>query len=316
MIVLLILLACSAVVVAYLIYTNIQRTKQYGKLRDLTDKNYKLKEELDRWNMQVAAATEAFQRLGESINTAKGTLSEVNHSIEVAKVARDSAQELAEKDLQLEAEKRRAEFETQLQAEYEALREKSSAVAYQRLLDNLNDKIEKARQTLKTEQDRQLKMAEQEDFISAHSIELTEQDLQDIDLIRSFAPRLSRKEAFFKLIWTEFYQRPLQALCKILQTEKVTGIYMITSTKTKRMYVGQAIDIAARWKEHVKCGLGIGSTSYLTNKFYHAMHDEGPENFTFEILEVCERDQLNERERHWIEFYNANTFGYNSKVGG
>lgn len=83
------------------------------------------------------------------------------------------------------------------------------------------------------------------------------------------------------------------------------------------MYIGQAVDIAARWKEHVKCALGIGSTSYLTNKFYKAMHNAGPENFTFEVIELCEgKDYLNAREKYWISFYNSNQFGYNSTIGG
>lgn len=157
---------------------------------------------------------------------------------------------------------------------------------------------------------------EKEDFIALHTIGLTEQDQTDIELIRSFAPRLTRKEAFFKLIWTEFYQKPLQSLCKILGSDKVTGIYKITNTKNERMYIGQAIDIGSRWKEHVKCGLGIGTTSYMSNKFYKALHDEGAENFTFEILELCPKDKLNDRERYWIEFYNSSSFGYNTKIGG
>lgn len=127
---------------------------------------------------------------------------------------------------------------------------------------------------------------------------------------------MSRQEAFYKLIWTEFYQKPLQALRKVLNADKVTGIYKITNTKSGRMYIGQAVDIGVRWAEHVKCGLGIGSTSYTSNKFYKAMHDEGPENFTFEVLELCDRSKLSDRERYWIDFYNSTSFGYNTKIGG
>lgn len=128
--------------------------------------------------------------------------------------------------------------------------------------------------------------------------------------------KLTRKDAFYKLIWTEFYQKPLQALCKLLNADKSVGIYKITDTRNQRMYIGQAVDIGTRWKEHVKCGLGIGTTSYLSNKFYTALHNHGAENFTFEILELCSRDKLDERERYWIDFYNAASFGYNTKPGG
>jgi hypothetical protein len=45
------------------------------------------------------------------------------------------------------------------------------------------------------------------------------------------------------------------------------------------------------------------------------MFDEGPENFTFEIIEDCERAKLDEKERYWIEFYRAMEFGYNMRCG-
>lgn len=39
----------------------------------------------------------------------------------------------------------------------------------------------------------------------------------------------------------------------------------------------------------------------------------GVENFTFELLEECERDRLDEREDHWQEVYHAKDFGYSIK---
>lgn len=92
---------------------------------------------------------------------------------------------------------------------------------------------------------------------------------------------MGRQDAINKLIWTEWYQRPLQALRKTLKADKVTGIYMIKEIGTGRMYIGQATNIGERWAEHVKIALGIGSTANKTNKFYVAMHNKGPENFTF-----------------------------------
>lgn len=54
----------------------------------------------------------------------------------------------------------------------------------------------------------------------------------------------------------------------------------------------------------------------MTNKFYKALYEEGPENFTFEILEKIPEGSLGEREFYWIDFYNATSFGYNSQIGG
>lgn len=40
------------------------------------------------------------------------------------------------------------------------------------------------------------------------------------------------------------------------------------------------------------------------------MRAVGPENFTFEIIEECEPEELNEREQYWQNFYKAKEFGY------
>lgn len=235
--------------------------------------------------------------------------------IAIATIEHQAAKELVEKEFELERIRRSESFKQQLREEFENLSANSPKVALEAELQIINMQIEEARQTLLVQQKQAQEAAEQEDFIDYHSISLTLQDQQDIALIREFSPKLTRQEAFNKLIWTEFIQKPIQSLCKILGAEKMRGIYKITNVKNQRMYIGQAVDIATRWKEHCKAGLGIGSTSYLTNKFYKALHNEGIENFTFEILEIGDIN-LNERETYWIDFYNAVSFGYNSKIGG
>jgi len=42
-----------------------------------------------------------------------------------------------------------------------------------------------------------------------------------------------------------------------------------------------------------------------------AFRKYGLENFTFEIIEECSPEKLNERERHWIHFYDSFYNGYN-----
>lgn len=96
-------------------------------------------------------------------------------------------------------------------------------------------------------------------------------------------------------------------------TEIKTGIYKITNLLTGDCYIGQAIDINKRWKEHCKCGLGIDTP--LGNKLYKAMMDYGLQNFAFEILEECPKQQLNEKEKFFIELYQAKDFGYNATGG-
>jgi len=92
-----------------------------------------------------------------------------------------------------------------------------------------------------------------------------------------------------------------------------TGIYKITHIDSKKCYVGQAVNIAERWKQH--CKRGVGAEDWTRNKLYPAMYSLGVENFSFEIIEECERSKLNEREKYWTEFFHAQDFGYSIRSG-
>jgi hypothetical protein len=39
----------------------------------------------------------------------------------------------------------------------------------------------------------------------------------------------------------------------------------------------------------------------------------GVENFSFEIIEECPREKLDEREDYWQEYFKAKEFGYSIK---
>ena len=116
------------------------------------------------------------------------------------------------------------------------------------------------------------------------------------------------------LIWSTYWQKPMTALCNnVLGTSIVTGIYKITNQETGECYIGQAADVAKRWKDHAKCGLGIDTPA--GNKLYKAMQEYGIWNFSWELLEQCERVDLDEKERYYIQLYKSYEFGYNSQRG-
>ena len=43
------------------------------------------------------------------------------------------------------------------------------------------------------------------------------------------------------------------------------------------------------------------------------MSSIGVENFSFEVIEECQRSQLNEREDYWQKYFHAIDFGYSIK---
>lgn len=100
---------------------------------------------------------------------------------------------------------------------------------------------------------------------------------------------------------------------KILGAEKVCGIYKITNQETGECYVGQAKDVRKRWADHCKMMLQIDAPQ--GNKLYAAAEEYGLENFSFELLEECPEEKLNEKERYFISLYSADSLGYNSQKG-
>lgn len=76
------------------------------------------------------------------------------------------------------------------------------------------------------------------------------------------------------------------------------GIYRIVHIATGREYVGQAIDIARRWRDHRnRLDAGTHSSRYLQR----CWHKHGSEAFAFDILELCDPDDLNSAEQAFID---------------
>ena len=89
------------------------------------------------------------------------------------------------------------------------------------------------------------------------------------------------------------------------------GIYKITNKINNKCYIGQSIDINRRWLEH-KNPNNWDRKSIL----YDAFKKYDIENFSFEIIEECAQEELNEKEKYWIQYYNSYYNGYNSTLGG
>ena len=139
-------------------------------------------------------------------------------------------------------------------------------------------------------------------------------DLQDIHSLERIKKSLHKPRILSMLIWQTYWQ-PIakKQFPIILQAKTKTGIYKITNIQTDESYIGQSLDIYKRWSEHCKAGLGIDTP--VGNKLYKAIQSYGLENFTFELLCQCPKEQLDEKERYFISLYQADTFGYNSTIG-
>lgn len=79
--------------------------------------------------------------------------------------------------------------------------------------------------------------------------------------------------------------------------EKYYGfIYITTNNINGKKYIGQKKYLSQKWKTYLGSGIAL-------NK---AIDKYGKDNFTREIIENCiTREELNEREKYWIKFYDA-----------
>lgn len=86
------------------------------------------------------------------------------------------------------------------------------------------------------------------------------------------------------------------------------GIYKITNPIGK-IYIGQSICIEDRFNSYKK-GNNLKNQIKLSRSFIKY----SIESHKFEIVEECELDKLNDRERFWQDFYNVIEKGLNCKL--
>lgn len=177
----------------------------------------------------------------------------------------------------------------------------------QQKLDEMRAKTTAAIEAQKREEEKQLEL-------DKYKILISNLDLLEINKLREIVPYFRNARPIYKIIWESYYRNQTNDLInRVIGANTKMGIYKITNLTNGKGYVGQAVNIANRFKEHIKCGLGIDTPN---NKLYSAMMETGVENFTFEILEECAKDVLNDREIYWINFYHTQDHGYNMTKGG
>ena len=285
-----------------------------------------LDEQTKRENEQIR--TEMIQLKSEYSALIDKTFAQEQHIKNIQKQAEESANAIYEKSFELANEKMSAAAE-KMSAEYEEARRQmeeeylqamgTQSARLSKKLNATNTAIKNAETQLAglaakvtaavAAAKRQEEMETAQDF---YRLNLPSVDIEEITKLREVTVLLRDSEPLNKVIWKVYYEKPYTDLIgRVVGTGVHTGIYKITNIKSQKCYVGQAADIASRWKQHIK--RGIGAEAPTRNKLYPAMLEYGVENFTFEIVEECSRAQLNEREDYWQDYFGAKEFGYSIK---
>ena len=291
-------------------------------LSDLYDQKHDLNQEIDFLNAEKEKAHSAYLILRTESETIKNSIEDLKEQAsQSAKIFEEQAISLAQSNIEQSLEKLGAQYEA---AEQEYLREYQDILAIcaadlQEKLANDNEAIAETKKILneliaKTQS--AVEAAKRAEEIRAaadfYKLQLSEVDLQEIEMLRNVAPYLRDKEPLNKVIWKCYYEKPTTDLIgRVIGSGVHTGIYKITNLTNEMCYIGQAANLADRWKQHIK--RGVGADTPTRNKLYPAMVAFGPESFSFEVIEECDRSLLDEREDYWQDYFKAKEFGYSIK---
>lgn len=90
-------------------------------------------------------------------------------------------------------------------------------------------------------------------------------------------------------------------------------IYIIKNTVNDKVYIGQTTQtIERRWNQHISKSKDLSCNSIL----YKEIRRIGIENFSIHMLEKCYDNELDNKEKYYINKYNSYINGYNSTLGG
>ena len=148
-----------------------------------------------------------------------------------------------------------------------------------------------------------------------YTIQLPEEYRDDIEfLLTAVAAKVQHPDVISKLVWSEYVRPNLDETFKRTEIRPEPGIYKLTNIDTGKCYVGKSTNVKSRIADHFKSSVGIHNIA--DQAVHHAILKEGFWNWTIEVVTYCEKDKLSELEKYYIEFFQANTYGYNRTGGG
>ena len=282
------------------------------KNKNIENINNAVKEEnkeIDNENWLLKQKKEAIEKEIEVRQTTLDNIQNtINNANEVSRKAFENYNDLLEKEYQ----KAEEEYYLQLQNLDEGYDEIQAETLSK--INKLNTELNKLVATRAAAIQAQLKEEEMQNQQEYYSLSIDDIDKREVRVLQSIESELRDPRPIRMIIWTAYYSKKANDLAaRVLGPDEKMGIYKITNKENKLCYIGQAKKIRERWREHMKCGLGIDTPA--NNKLYEAMKKEGLDNFTFELLEECSAENLNEKEAFYINLYNSYHYGYNSNTG-
>jgi hypothetical protein len=92
-----------------------------------------------------------------------------------------------------------------------------------------------------------------------------------------------------------------------------SGIYCILNKINGKRYIGQTYSLRYRKSRHFS---DLKNNRHANNHIQASFNKYGISAFEYKILEYCNLDIIDEREKYWIEYYDVIDNGYNQCDGG
>ena len=148
-----------------------------------------------------------------------------------------------------------------------------------------------------------------------YTIQLPDEYKEDIEfLLTTVAAKVEHPDIISKLVWAEYVKPYLDDTFKRVGVEDKSGIYKITNINSGKAYIGKSTNVKKRLADHFKSSVGIKSIA--DQAVHHAILKEGFWNWAIEVITYCDKEQLNEMEKYYIDFFKTQEFGFNKNSGG
>lgn len=306
-------------------------------------KTYIDKFDLIKYNKDIENAKETYQRLNDNCREREQSIknAEEKYRSVIEEYKRVTAQN--QNDLDNFFTQQRKFRQSELDAEFEQKARKNEetlqlnySIQKQALDDLLADAQEQSQRNLEAIRkneaaaiaDMQLQQQRYEGLLAPlqqyekdkqeklfYTIQVPDEYKQDIDfLLNTVSQSVQHPDIINKLVWAEYVKPYIDETFKRTGIEDKSGIYKITNIDTGKAYIGKSTNIKKRIVDHFKSSIGIKTIA--DQAVHHAILKEGFWNWSIEYIIYCDKDQLNELEKYYINFFKTQEFGYNKNAGG
>ena len=148
-----------------------------------------------------------------------------------------------------------------------------------------------------------------------YTIQVPDEYKQDIDfLLTTVSQKVQHPDIINKLVWAEYVKPYIDETFKRVGITDEPGIYKLTNLDSGKAYIGKSTNIKKRIADHFKSSIGIKTIA--DQAVHHAILETGFWNWSIEYIIYCDKDELNDLEKYYIDFFKTQDFGYNKNAGG